>query len=29
MPGPEMAFGDTGILPAGDQIQDALERDLG
>ena len=29
MPGPEIAIWDTGILPAGDQIQNALERDPG
>ena len=29
LPGPEIGFGDTGILPAGDRIWDALERDPG
>ena len=29
MPGPEIVLGTPGILPAGDQIWDALEKDLG
>ena len=29
LPGPEIAFGDNGIVPVGDQIRYALERNPG